>query len=828
MSLENIGIGGVLSFNGAEAISGMAAVALAANNLNKSQQGLASGTVSLGTSFGMLGGQVQGLGMSMMPFTEAIETSIASAAKFQDTMNSLRSTTATTAIAIGQFSNEAKMLAANGSSAFGAGAIAEGMSELNRAGATTAEVMAGIQPVMNNATASNAELGKTAKMTASIIRSFNLEFDQLGHVSDVLAFVGARTVGGMEALGDSLKVVGTTSNMLGINLSTTAALMSVMASTGIKGAVAGQGYVQMVERMLKPSKEAAGWMKANNVEMKHFADGSLDVVRALTDITGKIDGYKDVTKRAMETQVVFGVRGSKWFNAIRESIVNGRLNELMQDIGANTAGAAERLAHLRMDGFTQQLKALSNTAEVFGIEIGARFLGPATDSLKMFGRIVSGVTQTLIALENPTADLTKLQEQYGTTIVAVAQGINDGINGVMAAWAEIKPAILSTISAITGEASPDLIRTLAKWATQLFFVAAAVAPILVGLGAVAAFIATVLVPAVETVAPALLAIAAGAMGMGAIFGIVFAAMSSDGESAGSVLSRVFQVAKEDANIFVNEGVFPIIGAVMGPLYASFSSIELQVGKVTSNMKRDFQEVFGYIVRQSPMMHDAFTIAVSMMKAAVFDFTAVAVQDFKTMLLAISPVTTAVKELALWILENLTHAMRTVATAAIKIADTLGLSKGSAGWAAVAGIASQTDNDLDAGTQVGHVGARAGSIAAAQALGKRGPEDENAPTMYKGPGGESIDAMNGNSAAQKTDDQIIRQVGHATKNPNVQVGVAIDDKRKIDISNCMTVDGRSMAVATGKYKQEINERAGFSATPWQRRQILETGATPGVQ
>jgi TP901 family phage tail tape measure protein len=825
MSLENIGIGGVLSFNGAEAISGMAAVALAANNLNKSQQGLASGTASLNTSFGMIGGQIQGLGMAMLPFTDAIEASISSAAKFQDVMNSLRSTTATTATAIGQFANEAKMLASSGS-AFGAGAIAEGMAELSRAGATTAEVMAGITPVMNNATASNAELGKTAKNTASIVRSFNLEFDQLGHVSDLLAFVGARTSGGMESLADSLKVVGTTSNMLGINLSTTAALMSVMANTGIKGSVAGQGYTQMVERMLKPSKEAAGWLKANNIEMKHFADGSLNVVQALTDITAKIDGYKDVTKRALETQVVFGVRGSKWFNAIRESIVNGRLTELMADIGNNTAGAAERLAHLRMDGFTQQLKSLANTAEVFGIEVGSRFLGPATDSLKMFGNIVSGVTQTLIALENPTADLTKLQQKYGTTIVAVAEGINDGIKGVMAAWAEIKPAILSTISAITGEASPDLIRTLAKWATQLFFVAAAVAPIMVGLGAVAAFIATVLVPAVETMGPVILGIVAAASAMGAVFGVVFAAMSSDGESVGSVLSRVFNVAKEDSAIFINEGLYPIVGAMMGPVYASFSAIEDKVGETTTNMKRDFQEVFGYVVRQSPMMHDAFTIAVSLMTSAIGAFANNAVMDFRIMLAAISPVTTAVKELALWILENLTHAMRTVATAAIKIADTLGLSKGSAGWAAVAGIASQTDDNLDAGTQAGHVGARAGSIAAAQALGKRGPEDENAPQVYQGPGGDSIDALNGNSAAQKTDDQIIRQVGHATKNPNVQVGVAIDDKRKIDISNCMTVDGRSMAVATGKYKQEINERAGFSATPWQRRQILETGATPG--
>lgn len=61
-------------------------------------------------------------------------------------------------------------------------------------------------------------------------------------------------------------------------------------------------------------------------------------------------------------------------------------------------------------------------------------------------------------------------------------------------------------------------------------------------------------------------------------------------------------------------------------------------------------------------------------------------------------------------------------------------------------------------------------------------------------------------------------------PETNVNVNLEDKRTLDINNKMCVDGESMNVATARHKQEIQDRAGYKSTPWQRRQMVEHGAT----
>lgn len=816
MSLENIGIGGLLTFNGAEAVTGMNAVTIAANNLNRSQGNLSSGSASLSTSIGMLGGQIEGLGLAFMPFTEAVIAAEEKAAKFQDTMLGLQATADVTNGAMGAFAKQSKELAASGS-AFGASEIALGMGELSRAGASQAQVMAGIKPVMDEATVAQIDLGKAAKLTAGVIRSFNLDFNDTAHVADVLTLVAGHTVGGIEALGGSLRAAGTTSNMLGINLSTTSALMSVMASAGIQGTSAGTAFTTMMQKLLSPSKTAAGWIAANHVEMKKFADGSLDVVGVLSQITDKIDGYSDVTKRAAATQALFGLRGTKAFNAVREAIVTGRLPDLMNEIGASAAGAASRMSEARMDGFTQQLKAAGNAMEVFMIEAAGPLLGPLTDTVKMFSGIIGNVTKALIDLEDPTTTNSILVLKYGKTVAAVAEGINDGINTILGVWAQVKPAIMSTISAITGDADPDMVRTLSKWAVMLFAVAAAVAPIMVAVGGFIAFVTTVAAPAVAELGDvALVASGITVVAMG-IAGAAFVGMADKGESAGHVTARAFNIAQDAANTLKEDGIKPLAATLAETTNVSYD-LQYATDDATKNMKHDYQDVFGYVVRQSPVMKDGFIINVGLMQNAIMVFKTAVKVAMDDIMVALNPVNDAFHQMAIWMLEHVAKGMRGLAIAAQTIGHALHLDSNSAGWQAVDRIASQSDEDLDASNSLKNV-------SAAINAGSKSPKAAEAPPDLAADENEQargIDALNGVTA-----EQMIKNAQWKARHadPKVEVHVGIDDKRKLDISNCMTVDGRSMKVATGKYTQEINERNGFRATPWQRRQILETGATP---
>jgi TP901 family phage tail tape measure protein len=61
-------------------------------------------------------------------------------------------------------------------------------------------------------------------------------------------------------------------------------------------------------------------------------------------------------------------------------------------------------------------------------------------------------------------------------------------------------------------------------------------------------------------------------------------------------------------------------------------------------------------------------------------------------------------------------------------------------------------------------------------------------------------------------------------PTVEVAVDVNDSREIAIENRVCMDGAEVARATERHREEIGERAGFRATPWERRVRVEHGAT----
>jgi TP901 family phage tail tape measure protein len=50
-------------------------------------------------------------------------------------------------------------------------------------------------------------------------------------------------------------------------------------------------------------------------------------------------------------------------------------------------------------------------------------------------------------------------------------------------------------------------------------------------------------------------------------------------------------------------------------------------------------------------------------------------------------------------------------------------------------------------------------------------------------------------------------------------IQLTDKRQINLKNTLCLDGREVAGATARHKLELNERAGYGTTPWQRRAVV---------
>jgi hypothetical protein len=58
-----------------------------------------------------------------------------------------------------------------------------------------------------------------------------------------------------------------------------------------------------------------------------------------------------------------------------------------------------------------------------------------------------------------------------------------------------------------------------------------------------------------------------------------------------------------------------------------------------------------------------------------------------------------------------------------------------------------------------------------------------------------------------------------------VNATVENKNEVTVKTTVAVDGKELGRATKKAEMDLQERAGFNQTPWQRRHLLEAGANP---
>jgi len=95
-----------------------------------------------------------------------------------------------------------------------------------------------------------------------------------------------------------------------------------------------------------------------------------------------------------------------------------------------------------------------------------------------------------------------------------------------------------------------------------------------------------------------------------------------------------------------------------------------------------------------------------------------------------------------------------------------------------------------------------------------PTIEEAKTAANAPAAQAAAVSEAKAAEKK-----------AAPPPTVQANIKLEDKRTTVVKSDLHLDGEKIVTATGRHQQEIQERAGFKATPWQRRMAVQHSAVP---
>lgn len=318
----------------------------------------------------------------------------------------------------GQLTDRAKELGAT--TRFSAKEAADGMLQLSKAGFSTEDVMTGIAPTLNLASAEALDLGRAAEITAGVMTTFGLQAKDLENVGDILSKTASVSTTDVGDLGESFKYAGGQARALGVTLPQTGALFAALAANQIKGSQAGTSLAGVLRGVAGASRMSGRVLASLGVKTKDSSGNLRDLSEIFTDINSKIAKFGSADRERILAKL-FGAEAVPGAIALLEQASTGKLREFMT-VMENAAGETQRKADIMGTSAEMVDKRFSHAMEGVSLEVG-RLTTEVVDPLK------EAVTEMLVGVvgwikENPKLTKTLIGVALaGSALATILSGV---------------------------------------------------------------------------------------------------------------------------------------------------------------------------------------------------------------------------------------------------------------------------------------------------------------------------------------------------------------------------------------------------------------------
>ena len=286
-------------------------------------------------------------------------------------------------------------------SVFSATEVGKAMEYMGMAGWKSEEMLAGIQGVVDLAAASGEDMATVSSIVVDTLTAMGRTADDTSEFVDVLAQAAMNSNTNVELMGDTFKYAAPVAGALGYNFKDLAIATGLMASSGIKGSLAGTALRNMLTRMAKPTTESRDAMEKLGLSLEDeegkayslmdimlklrssFAESTdpEGMAAALTSLGGLTDeqieeyqsglGDLSTAEEAFLAAELGGLRGMSGLLALANSS-DEQFQQLAQSIyGAD--GAVGKMASVRLNNLQGDLTILKDAARDAGIEFYYQF-----------------------------------------------------------------------------------------------------------------------------------------------------------------------------------------------------------------------------------------------------------------------------------------------------------------------------------------------------------------------------------------------------------------------------------------------------------------------
>lgn len=380
-------------------------------------------------------------------------------------------------------------MAAGADTQYSATEAAAAITELGKAGLTTAEILdGGLTGALSLAASGQMDVAAAAELSAVAMKQFNLAGDQVGHVADLLSAGAGKAVGSVEDMGMALKQSGLVASQTGVSIEETTGTLAAFASAGLIGSDAGTSFKSMLQRLTPQSKEAADLMK----ELGLSAYDASGQFVGMSDFAGQLQtklSKLTVEQRNSALATIFGSdavraaavlydQGSNgiadWTNKVNDS---GFAADQAARLTDNLRGDIERLggsldtALIKTgSGANDALRSLSQSLESavnwFGalpapVQKGALQVGAVTAAALLMGGTAIAAVPKIAAFKVALADMGITAQLSSTRVGMAAKSVGilaaagvglsaayAGMQGVVNDWAGANDDAVASLDAL--------------------------------------------------------------------------------------------------------------------------------------------------------------------------------------------------------------------------------------------------------------------------------------------------------------------------------------------------------------------------------------------
>ena len=300
------------------------------------------------------------------------------AAEFEAQMSTVKAISSASAEDMKRLSEEAKHMGAT--TKFTAVEAGKALEYMAMAGWKTDQMLGGLPGILN--------------LVTDALTAFNMTADQSGRFADVLAQASSNANTNVSMMGATFQKVAPVAGALGYSVEDMSLGIGLMANASIKAEVAGTSLKTALANMAKPTKQMQAYMDKYGISLTN-ADGSMKTFREVIDnLRSSLGGLSESEQVAAAT-AIFGKESFAGMLAIVNAS-DADFKKLSDSVN-NAAGAAERMAQIKLDNFEGKVTLLKSAFEGLQIALGDALLPTFTQGAEKAAELISKLTEFINA-----------------------------------------------------------------------------------------------------------------------------------------------------------------------------------------------------------------------------------------------------------------------------------------------------------------------------------------------------------------------------------------------------------------------------------------------